>query len=307
MDRYEEMTGIMEDTGTILLLAAVLAGTVLVRLLMQRTEKTDFYSGLSIQTETEEEGMLPDLGVCQTTGTCELQSDCVQVSGTRAGVMAAMADGIGRANTGKVSAQIAVDTVLDRYEPYQVLNHPEYFFRTAFQEANLRIQKTIGERRGGASLGAVYLSGTAACYALAGDIRIALLRGEELIPVSQGHTVDVLAAASYREGKLSRREALWSQEEKRVWNYLGMDGFRQVEMGELPIRLKTGDVVLMASRGIWQEVPSGDLEDLLLAGGSLQEKAERIVRAAEEAGSPQRENGSILLVRAEVTDETEQF
>ena len=93
MDRYEEMTGIMEDTGTILLLAAVLAGTVLVRLLMQRTEKTDFYSGLSIQTETEEEGMLPDLGVCQTTGTCELQSDCVQVSGTRAGVMAAMATG----------------------------------------------------------------------------------------------------------------------------------------------------------------------------------------------------------------------
>ena len=92
-----------------------------------------------------------------------------------------------------------------------------------------------------------------------------------------------------------------------MWNYLGMDGFRQVEMGELPIRLKTGDVVLMASRGIWQEVPPGELEDLLLAGGSLQEKAERIVRAAEASHSKERENGSILLVRAEVTDETEQF
>ena len=247
------------------------------------------------------------MGVSQTTGTCELQSDCVQVSKTRAGVMAAMADGIGRANTGKVSAQIAVDTVLDRYEPYHVLNSPAYFFRSVFQEANIRIQKTIGERRGGASLGAVYLNGETACYALAGDIRIALFRGEELIPISRGHTVDVLAAASYREGKLSRREALWSQEEKRVWNYLGMDGFRQVEMGELPIRLKTGDVVLMASRGIWQEVPPGELEDLLLAGGSLQEKAERIVRAAEASDSKERENGSILLVRAEVTDETEQF
>ena len=151
------------------------------------------------------------------------------------------------------------------------------------------------------------MNGETACYALAGDIRIALFRGEELIPISRGHTVDVLAAASYREGKLSRREALWSQEEKRVWNYLGMDGFRQVEMGELPIRLKTGDVVLMASRGIWQEVPPGELEDLLLAGGSLQEKAERIVRAAEASDSKERENGSILLVRAEVTDETEQF
>ncbi len=306
MDRYEKMTGIMEDTGYIILLAAVLAGTVFVRLLLQRTRRAADFAGFPAK-RTEEEDLPSDMGVSQTTGTCELQSDCVQVSKTRAGVMAAMADGIGRANTGKVSAQIAVDTVLDRYEPYHVLNSPAYFFRSVFQEANIRIQKTIGERRGGASLGAVYLNGETACYALAGDIRIALFRGEELIPISRGHTVDVLAAASYREGKLSRREALWSQEEKRVWNYLGMDGFRQVEMGELPIRLKTGDVVLMASRGIWQEVPPGELEDLLLAGGSLQEKAERIVRVAEASDSKERENGSILLVRAEVTDETEQF
>lgn len=300
------MTGIMGDTGFIIALAAALACTVAVRLLIQRTCRAEELPCLSPDGPGEETAP-PDMGISQTTGTCELQSDCVQVIRTRAGVMAAMADGIGRANTGKVSAQIAADTVLDRYEPYHVLNNPAYFFRTVFQEANIRIQKTIGDRRGGASLGAVYLNGGTACYALAGDIRIALFRGEELIPISRGHTVDVLAAASYREGKLSRREALWSQEEKRVWNYLGMDGFRQVEMGELPIRLKRGDVILMASRGIWQEVPPGRLEDLLLAGGSLKEKAERIARAAEEADSKERENGSILLVRAEVTDETEQF
>ena len=150
MDRYEKMTGIMEDTGYIILLAAVLAGTVFVRLLLQRTRRAADFAGFPAK-RTKEEDLPSDMGVSQTTGTCELQSDCVQVSKTRAGVMAAMADGIGRANTGKVSAQIAVDTVLDRYEPYHVLNSPAYFFRSVFQEANIRIQKTIGERRGGAS------------------------------------------------------------------------------------------------------------------------------------------------------------
>ncbi len=250
---------------------------------------------------------MPETGCCQTTGSKELQADCVQVFQNEAGVMAVLADGIGRSNTGKVSAQIAVDTVLDLYESYRVLNNPEYFFRTAFREAHLRIQRTIGERRGGACMAAVFLNGKEVFYALAGDIRIALLRGLELIPISSGHTIDVLAAAAWREGKLSRKEAVWSQERKTVWNYLGMDGFRQVETGELPVRIKSGDVILMASRGIWQELSMGEMEDMLLAGGGLPGCAERIARAVEQAEGGEKENGSILLVRAEVTNETDQL
>ena len=82
----------MEDTGYIILLAAVLAGTVFVRLLLQRTRRAADFAGFPAK-RTEEEDLPSDMGVSQTTGTCELQSDCVQVSGTRAGVMAAMATG----------------------------------------------------------------------------------------------------------------------------------------------------------------------------------------------------------------------
>ena len=44
-----------------------------------------------------------------------------------------------------------------------------------------------------------------------------------------------------------------------------------------------------------------------LAGGGLQGCAERIARAAEQAEGGEKENGSILLVRAEVTNETDQL
>ena len=101
-----------------------------------------------------------------------------------------------------------------------------------FLEANRRIQRTVGERRGGASVGAVFLNRSHLYYAVAGDVRIAVLRGEEVIPLSKGQTIDVLAAQAYEDGKISRQDALWSMEEKRVWSYLGQDGFQKMEVCE---------------------------------------------------------------------------
>lgn len=244
-------------------------------------------------------------GSAKTTGSQVIQADCAQAVRTGAGIMAVIADGIGKENTGKVCAQIAADALLDRYEPYCVLNNPEYFFRTAFYEANLRIQKTIGERKGGACLAAVFLNGRAMHYALAGDARIALLRGGELIPISVGQTMDVLAAHAYEKGKLSKKEAVWSMEEKRAWNYLGLDGFHEIETAERPIRLKPGDQIFLASKGIWQELTWAEIEDVLISPMSLQEKAERLAAEADRKPGGSKENGSVFILEAEVGNETD--
>lgn len=239
-----------------------------------------------------------DAGISQTTGRKEIQSDVVYSVESQAGVMAVLADGIGRANTGKVCAQLAVDLVLDRYEPYRILNNPEYFFKSTFAEANRYIQKTLGNRRGGTSLAAVFMDQTHIYYALAGNIRIALLRNGEIIPLSQGQTVDVLAVQAYQDGKISRQEAIWSMDEKRVWNYLGRDGFQEIEFCERPIRIKRGDQILLASKGIFEELSWSEIEDILQEPETLQTLADRIVQAAESKSNPEMENGSILLLRA---------
>ena len=92
-------------------------------------------------------------------------------------------------NTGQVCAQIAVDTVLDRFEPYEVLNQPDYFFRTAFYEANQRIQATLGERRGGASLGAVFYKPYTFSLCDCRECTDCVVSRRELIPLSKGQTL----------------------------------------------------------------------------------------------------------------------
>ncbi|WP_460644137.1 PP2C family protein-serine/threonine phosphatase [Lacrimispora brassicae] len=245
--------------------------------------------------------------ISQTTGNKEIQSDYVQVFQNEAGITAVMADGIGKENTGKVAAQIAVDTALDAFESYRTLHNPEYLFQTAFLEAHRRIQQTIGERRGGASMAVLFVNQTHLYYALAGNIRIALLRNEELIPLSEGQTLDVLARKAYQEGCLSRDKTIWSQTETQIWNYLGKDGFHEIEICKPPISLQPGDLIVMLSQGIYEELSWVDIEEILLKEVTLKEKAGSIIEGTEKKEAQDKENGSVLLLATEVHHEKSQF
>lgn len=83
-------------------------------------------------------------GIAQTTGSRQVQADVAQAWTNRAGTMAVLADGIGSANTGAVCAQIAADTILDRFEPYHELNDPVYFFQSAFWRRTDAFKKRRG-------------------------------------------------------------------------------------------------------------------------------------------------------------------
>ena len=146
-------------------------------------------------------------------------------------------------------------------------------------------------------MGAVFMDADRLHYAVAGDIKIALLRGDELIPLSRGQTLDVLAMQAYEEGRISRQDAVLSMDEKRIWNYLGQDGFHEIELCDLPVQLKRGDKVLLMSRGIFEVLSWRELEDLLIQPAPMQELADRIIMEADRKKAADRENGSVILLQ----------
>lgn len=277
---------ILISLGVIILLLVMLRAIISIR---DRAQQGRISKGLS------------HIGVVsQTTGNQEFQADAAGIDESTAGILAVLSDGIGKANTGKICSQIATDTLLDSFQPYHVLHNPEYFFKTSFHEAHKRIQKIIEDRKGGACLAAAFVNGNTLHYGLAGDIRIAILRNEELIPISKGHTLDVLALNAYKNGALSRNQALWTMEEKRVWNFVGMDGFHEIEVADKPVTLKPGDNIILITKGVYEVLSWADIEDILLKDFTLTEKADNIIMEAERKSGEGKENGSVLLLMPEV-------
>lgn len=236
-------------------------------------------------------------GMSQTTGNREIQADAGGISITTAGKLAVLADGIGKENTGKVCAELAVKEFVEAFSFYKVLHNPEYFFQRTMYSIHMNIQKLLDERNGGASVGVVFLTDGKLHYAMAGQVKIALLRGGELIPLSEGQTVGVLAQQAYRDGKIGRQETIWFMEEEDIWSYVGKDGFHQMEVCEVPVELKKGDLAVMMTKGIYEEVSYAELEKVLVNPAlTSQEKAERIVRRTERSLARDKENGSIMVL-----------
>lgn len=241
----------------------------------------------------------PEIGSCMTIGDREIQEDCTASMVTAAGMMAVLADGAGKTYGGRIAAKTAVNVCMDIFRDYNAFNNPQYYFRKAFHCANKEILKEVeSENRGTASVGCVLIRAGYLYYALAGNVKIGVFREGTLVPVSAGHTVAVLAEQKFKEGKISRQDALQLLENHRLYNYLGKDEFRDIEYFDAPIRLKEDDIVVLMSDGVYDLLGSREIEEVLQTTADCQEKALGIIEKVNHDATENKDNASIILVKA---------
>ena len=239
-----------------------------------------------------------DIGSSMTIGSREIQEDEVGTLATTAGLLAVLADGMGKEFGARIASRTAVGTFLDLFRDYNAFDNPQYYYRKAFNAANRAILKEFGdEGYGAASLGAAMIQQNWLYYAVVGNVKICIYRKGDLVPVSAGHTLDVLAENHFRIGKLSREDALTMLENHRLYNYLGQDGFKDIELFDRPIALQPGDIVVLMSDGVYDLIPWKDLEAILAVGQDCQSMAYEIIEQVNQNKSEIKDNASIILIR----------
>jgi serine/threonine protein phosphatase PrpC len=202
----------------------------------------------------------------------------------------AVADGIGGFEAGEVASSIAVQ-VLEELEP----GAP---FEVAIQEANRRIL-TVG--RGdeklsgmGTTIVAVRFGGTqerpVAEIAHVGDSRAYLLRGGDLKPLTEDHS---LVAELVRSGELTRDQAAEHPQKNLITRALGADDEVDVDTAVLPV--ETGDRIVLCSDGLSDMVPEGRILEILSDSPDDPETpAQRLLSAALDAGGT--DNVTVVVV-----------
>ena len=211
--------------------------------------------------------------------------------------MAVLADGMGKRFGGKIAAGTAVEAFLQIFENGSAFYNPQYSFRRAFQGANREILNRLEEEQGCASVAAVMVKDRRLYYAAAGNVKVAVYRNQELVPVTSGHTIDVLARQKYEEGKLTRQEAAALLEQHRLYNFVGQDGFCDIEFFDKPISLYGGEYVLLMSDGLYETARWKDMEDCLEGEGDCQQKAYQLIELVNRSEKEDKDNAAVVVLQ----------
>jgi PPM family protein phosphatase len=206
-----------------------------------------------------------------------------------------VADGMGGAQAGEVASKIAV-------ESFQAgLAHdasPEEGLVAHALAANARIHELSrrhAEQAGmGTTLTAVYVGEDEVAIAHVGDSRAYCLRDEELLRLTDDHSlVDELI----REGRLTPEEAEEHPQRSIITRALGPE--ETVEVDTRSFRARPGDLYLLCSDGLTSMVGEARLAELLRGNAHtrLRDVGEALIAEANRAGG--RDNITVILVRLE--------
>lgn len=235
------------------------------------------------------------VGAATTLGTRITQQDYFGVKELSGALLVMLADGSGE--HGDIAAKISVDTFRELFINKAAVDKPQYFFRRAANATNKKILNVLEERQGYSSVAAVVISDSKMFYSLVGNCRVAVFRNGDLIPVSEGQTIDVLARHRYEEGRISKLQTLALLDRHRLYNVLGQDAFQEIELFSKPLAITKKDLLVIFSEGVSNVLRWKELEDILDKRESPQILADEIIQRVNQSSFVDKPNATVLICR----------
>lgn len=238
------------------------------------------------------------IGSAMTIGTREVQEDYYFHGTQKGATLLVVADGNGETYAGRIASQTGVRTFRDLFAGYNVYENPKYFFKKAFFSANRAVLHQLDNgQKGYSSLTAVMIIEDKLYYATVGNVKLYVLRKGDLVAISTGHTLEMLGKHEFSQGKLTRSDALSMLEDVRLYNYLGQEDFRELELFDEAISLQPQDVVVVASDGIYDLLSVHEIEQAIKSSKNMQKVAFRLVELVNRHQNEDKDNAAVVLCK----------
>lgn len=241
-------------------------------------------------------------------GGRQINQDRATWLATEDSVLMVVADGMGGHLQGEVAAQIAVDTLTERFrsEAKTRLADPTAFLAATLQQAHDTIVRYAADCRipphaapRTTCIACVVQDGLA-CWAHAGDSRLYLIHRHADGPARVAQTRDhSIVQRMVDEGSLSDAEAASHPLRNRVFSCLGGDVPPHIEVSP-PAKLQDGDLIALCTDGAWSPLGEALVDELGRASPNT--TVPRLLDAAERAAGPGADNLTLITMRWEAPD-----
>ncbi len=203
-----------------------------------------------------------------------------------------VADGMGGHNAGDFAAKLAVTTIAEQTAESAETN-PQRVLEQAIITANSFVYRSAGasaELEGmGTTIVAAVCDGDTLHVANVGDSRLYVMNGQQLRQVTRDHS---WVEEMVKRGGLGREEARNHPDKNIITRAVGVEMTVRIDFFEH--RLQKNDLILMCTDGLTNMLKDEEIRDILKGRGSIEEKAEELIRMANENGG--RDNISVILI-----------
>lgn len=205
-----------------------------------------------------------------------------------------LADGLGGHAAGEVAAEIAIASVRATVARVAERDDPVALLDQAFAEADGAVHEHARlnpECNGmGATLVVALLRGDELALAHVGDTRAYHCREGTLVRLTQDHSA---VGRLLRAGLLDEEAARHHPARNQIDQAIG--GLRTVAPEHVRVSLIPGDVLLLCSDGLWDEVSHSDMAGILADDAPAFHLATRLVDKAIAAGG--NDNATVIVYR----------
>ena len=242
-----------------------------------------------------------EIGFKTDTGRCRSNNEDACLVRPLDGIFA-VADGVGGNNSGEVASRIAVKEIARQCENASLSDKDDEtlkkFFGRCIEDANCKVLElsTRNYKNSGMATTMVllYINGTTAYFTNIGDSRAYVLRDNKLTQITEDHTyVNTLVKA----GVISQQEAEIHENKNMITKAVGAD--YKIDPDFFKININEGDILLLCTDGLYDEVDSEFLVNELQSGRTMPVVSEELVKEANNRGG----SDNITVVAIKITEE----
>lgn len=202
-----------------------------------------------------------------------------------------VADGVGGNVAGEIASRMTVQFIADRLEKNKDLSEVEKLIENTLFSANEAVHE--------ASLMNEELKGMATTVVLAvfrenslyiahvGDSRAYLIRGGDIIPLTEDHS---LVAEQLKKGQITEQEARKSQNRNVITQAIGLG--EKIRPGIGRLEALSGDKLLLCTDGLSDLLMDEEIKTIITEE-KLDEAVKKLINAANSAGGG--DNITVLL------------
>lgn len=238
-----------------------------------------------------------EVGNAQTIGRRQTQEDAFATVVQDDRILAVLADGMGGYSYGRMASNLVVDTFKREFiRAGDNPPPPAVFFRnTAFLSNRLLLEENKGTKSG-TTLVAALIVRNYLYWASIGDSAIVLFREGEFIHLNEKQTFQALLEKRYLAGEISREELVNHPKKKRLSNYIGFEGFRDIEINRQSLKLRRGDKVILCCDGVYNSLTELEMEKILSSNLGPHQAAEAVISLVEQKNIAQQDNATIIIL-----------